>query len=397
MRHICVLGSTGSIGVNTLQVVRAHPDLFAIKALTAHRNVEVLAQQCIEFKPELAVVGSASAAQHLQDLLQAANIKTDVQYGPEALATASTLSSVDTVMAAIVGAAGLVPTIEAAKLGKRILLANKESLVMAGDIFMAAVAQSGAELLPIDSEHNAIYQCLPDANTSNGGARGQYSTLGVKEILLTASGGPFRNHSLNQLTSVTPDQACAHPNWVMGRKISVDSATMMNKGLEVIEAHYLFGLPAEQIKVLIHPQSVIHSMVRYVDGSVIAQLGQPDMKTPIAYGLGWPNRIDGGVEELDFMKLGQLHFEEVDSQKFPSLKLAYQALSLGGLMPTVLNAANEVAVEAFLMQKIKFTQIADVVEKTLEQFSVSAADQLDAILAIDQESRTIAHNVMKGY
>jgi 1-deoxy-D-xylulose-5-phosphate reductoisomerase len=397
MRHICVLGSTGSIGVNTLQVVRAHPDLFAIKALTAHRNVEVLAQQCIEFKPELAVVGSASAAQHLQDLLQAANIKTDVQYGPEALATASTLPSVDTVMAAIVGAAGLVPTIEAAKLGKRILLANKESLVMAGDIFMAAVAQSGAELLPIDSEHNAIYQCLPDANTSNGGARGQYSTLGVKEILLTASGGPFRNHSLDQLASVTPDQACAHPNWVMGRKISVDSATMMNKGLEVIEAHYLFGLPAEQIKVLIHPQSVIHSMVRYVDGSVIAQLGQPDMKTPIAYGLGWPNRIDGGVEELDFMKLGQLHFEEVDSQKFPSLKLAYQALSLGGLMPTVLNAANEVAVEAFLMQKIKFTQIADVVEKTLEQFSVSAADQLDAILAIDQESRTIAHNVMKGY
>jgi 1-deoxy-D-xylulose-5-phosphate reductoisomerase len=397
MRHICVLGSTGSIGVNTLQVVRAHPDLFAIKALTAHRNVEVLAQQCIEFKPELAVVGSASAAQHLQDLLQAANIKTDVQYGPEALATASTLSSVDTVMAAIVGAAGLVPTIEAAKLGKRILLANKESLVMAGDIFMAAVAQSGAELLPIDSEHNAIYQCLPDANTSNGGARGQYSTLGVKEILLTASGGPFRNHSLDQLASVTPDQACAHPNWVMGRKISVDSATMMNKGLEVIEAHYLFGLPAEQIKVLIHPQSVIHSMVRYVDGSVIAQLGQPDMKTPIAYGLGWPNRIDGGVEELDFMKLGQLHFEEVDSQKFPSLKLAYQALSLGGLMPTVLNAANEVAVEAFLMQKIKFTQIADVVEKTLEQFSVSAADQLDAILTIDQESRTIAHNVMKGY
>lgn len=397
MRHICVLGSTGSIGVNTLQVVRAHPDLFVIKALTAHRNVEVLAQQCIEFKPELAVVGSASAAQHLQDLLRAANSKTNVQYGPEALTTASTLSSVDTVMAAIVGAAGLVPTIEAAKLGKRILLANKESLVMAGDIFMAAVAQSGAELLPIDSEHNAIYQCLPDANTSNGGARGQYSTLGVKEILLTASGGPFRNHSLDQLASVTPDQACAHPNWVMGRKISVDSATMMNKGLEVIEAHYLFGLPAEQIKVLIHPQSVIHSMVRYVDGSVIAQLGQPDMKTPIAYGLGWPNRIDGGVEELDFMKLGQLHFEEVDSQKFPSLKLAYQALSLGGLMPTVLNAANEVAVEAFLTQKIKFTQIADVVEKTLEQFSVSAADQLDAILAIDQESRTIAHNVMKGY
>lgn len=397
MRHICVLGSTGSIGVNTLQVVRSHPDLFTVKALTAHSKIEVLAKQCIEFKPELAVVGSASAAKALQDLLKAAHIKTDVQYGPQALAIASTLASVDTVMAAIVGAAGLVPTIEAAKLGKRILLANKESLVMAGDIFMAAIAQSGAELLPIDSEHNAIYQCLPDANTSNGGARGQYGALGVKEILLTASGGPFRNYSVDQLASVTPDQACAHPNWVMGRKISVDSATMMNKGLEVIEAHYLFGLPAEQIKVLIHPQSVIHSMVRYLDGSVIAQLGQPDMKTPIAYGLGWPNRIDGGVEELDFLKLSQLHFEEVDNEKFPSLKLAYQALTMGGLMPTVLNAANEVAVEAFLQQKIKFTQIADVVAKTLDQFSVSPAHDLDVILAADQESRVQAERVIKGY
>lgn len=397
MRHICVLGSTGSIGVNTLQVVRSHPDLFTVKALTAHSNIEVLAKQCIEFKPELAVVGSASAAEALQDLLKAAHIKTDVQYGPQALAIASTLASVDTVMAAIVGAAGLVPTIEAAKLGKRILLANKESLVMAGDIFMAAIAQSGAELLPIDSEHNAIYQCLPDANTSNGGARGQYGSLGVKEILLTASGGPFRNYSVDQLASVTPDQACAHPNWVMGRKISVDSATMMNKGLEVIEAHYLFGLPAEQIKVLIHPQSVIHSMVRYLDGSVIAQLGQPDMKTPIAYGLGWPDRIDGGVEELDFLKLSQLHFEEVDNEKFPSLKLAYQALTMGGLMPTVLNAANEVAVEAFLQQKIKFTQIADVVAKTLDQFSVSPAHDLDVILAADQESRVQAQGVIKGY
>lgn len=397
MRHICVLGSTGSIGVNTLEVVRAHPDLFTIKALTAHSNIEVLAKQCIEFKPELAVVGSAEAAQNLQNLLKVANLKTDVQYGPHALVVASTLASVDTVMAAIVGAAGLVPTIEAAKLGKRILLANKESLVMAGDIFMAAIAQSGAELLPIDSEHNAIYQCLPDANTSNGGARGQYGSLGVKEILLTASGGPFRQLSLDQLSHVTPEQACAHPNWVMGRKISVDSATMMNKGLEVIEAHYLFGLPPEQIKVLIHPQSVIHSMVRYLDGSVIAQLGQPDMKTPIAYGLGWPKRIDGGVEELDFLKLSQLHFEEVDGQKFPSLNLAYQALSAGGLMPAILNAANEVAVEAFLAQQIKFTQIADVVAKTLEQFSVSSAHHLDAILAADGESRVVARRVMESY
>jgi 1-deoxy-D-xylulose-5-phosphate reductoisomerase len=227
--------------------------------------------------------------------------------------------------------------------------------------------------------------------------RGQYAKKGVKEILLTASGGPFRNKPLAEFDSITPNQACAHPNWVMGRKISVDSATMMNKGLEVIEAHYLFGLPAAQIKVLIHPQSVIHSMVRYVDGSVIAQLGQPDMKTPIAYGLGWPNRIDGGVEELNFLKLSQLYFEEVDHQRFPSLKLAYQALSMGGLMPTVLNAANEVAVDAFLQEKIKFTQIAEVVEKTLEQFRASPADQLDVILATDQESRVLAQNIIKGY
>ncbi|MEN9341699.1 MAG: 1-deoxy-D-xylulose 5-phosphate reductoisomerase, partial [Pseudomonadota bacterium] len=353
MRHICVLGSTGSIGVSTLDVIRAHPDLFKVESLTAHSNIELLVKQCAEFKPKMVVIGSAEAANRLNNELKVKGLTITVEHGADALVTASTLSSVDTVMAAIVGAAGLMPTIEAAKLGKRILLANKEALVMAGNLFMSAVSSSGAELLPIDSEHNAIYQCLPDANSSNGGSRGKYSLLGVKEILLTASGGPFRNHSLAQLKEVTPDQACAHPNWVMGRKISVDSATMMNKGLEVIEAHHLFGVPAEQIKVLIHPQSVVHSMVRYIDGSVIAQLGQPDMKTPIAYGLGWPLRIDAGVKELDFTSAHDLSFEPVDLNRFPCLSLSYDALSSGGLAPTVLNAANEIAVDSFLNNRIQ--------------------------------------------
>jgi 1-deoxy-D-xylulose-5-phosphate reductoisomerase len=396
MRHICVLGSTGSIGVSTLDVIRAHPDLFKVESLTAHSNIELLAKQCAEFKPKMVVLGSADAANRLNDQLKAMGLNITVEHGANAVVTASTLTSVDTVMAAIVGAAGLLPTIEAAKLGKRILLANKEALVMAGDLFMAAVASSGAELLPIDSEHNAIYQCLPDANTSNGGSRGKYSSLGVKEVLLTASGGPFRNHSLDQLKEVTPNQACAHPNWVMGRKISVDSATMMNKGLEVIEAHHLFGLPAEQIKVLIHPQSVVHSMVRYIDGSVIAQLGQPDMKTPIAYGLGWPLRIDAGVKELDFTTAHDLSFEPVDLSRFPCLSLSYQALSAGGLAPTILNAANEVAVDAFLNQGLRFTQIAELVERVLNQAQVRGAMSLEGILEADKVAREHAKTMVKG-
>jgi 1-deoxy-D-xylulose-5-phosphate reductoisomerase len=396
MRHICVLGSTGSIGVSTLDVIRAHPDLFKVESLTAHSNIELLAKQCAEFKPTLVVVGSADAASRLNEQLKSMGLTVTVDHGTEALVSASTLTSVDTVMAAIVGAAGLLPTIEAAKLGKRILLANKEALVMAGDIFMSAIASSGAELLPIDSEHNAIYQCLPDANTSNGGSRGRYSSLGVKEILLTASGGPFRNHSLDQLKNVTPDQACAHPNWVMGRKISVDSATMMNKGLEVIEAHHLFGLPAEQIKVLIHPQSVVHSMVRYIDGSVIAQLGQPDMKTPIAYGLGWPLRIDAGVKELDFTAAHDLSFEPVDLNRFPCLSLSYQALSVGGLAPTILNAANEIAVDSFLKKEIGFTQISELVERVLNQTQVSGVMSLDGILEADRIARQEALSIVKG-
>jgi 1-deoxy-D-xylulose-5-phosphate reductoisomerase len=396
MRHICVLGSTGSIGVSTLKVIRAHPDLFKVESLTAHSNIELLAKQCAEFKPRMVAIGSVEAANRLNAQIKAMGLPITVEYGVEALVTASTLTAVDTVMAAIVGAAGLLPTIEAAKLGKRILLANKEALVMAGDLFMSAVASGGAELLPIDSEHNAIYQCLPDANTSNGGSRGKYSSLGVKEILLTASGGPFRNHSLDQLKEVTPDQACAHPNWVMGRKISVDSATMMNKGLEVIEAHHLFGLPSEQIKVLIHPQSVVHSMVRYIDGSVIAQLGQPDMKTPIAYGLGWPLRIDAGVKELDFTTAYDLSFEPVDLSRFPCLALGYQALATGGFAPTILNAANEVAVDSFLNQRIRFTQIAELVERVLNQTQVSGAMSLECILEADKVAREHAQTMIKG-
>lgn len=396
MRHICVLGSTGSIGVSTLDVIRAHPDLFKVESLTAHSNIELLVKQCAEFKPKMVVIGSAEAANRLNDQLKNKGLTITVAHGADALVTASTLSSVDTVMAAIVGAAGLLPTLEAAKLGKRILLANKEALVMAGDLFMSAVSSSRAELLPIDSEHNAIYQCLPDANSSNGGSRGHYSSLGVKEILLTASGGPFRNHPLDQLKEVTPDQACAHPNWVMGRKISVDSATMMNKGLEVIEAHHLFGLPAEQIKVLIHPQSVVHSMVRYIDGSVIAQLGQPDMKTPIAYGLGWPLRIDAGVKELDFTSAHDLSFEPVDLNRFPCLSLSYDALSSGGFAPTILNAANEIAVDSFLNHGIRYTQIAELVERVLNQTQISGAMSLEGILEADSLARQHAQTMVKG-
>ena len=394
MRHLCVLGSTGSIGVSTLDVVRRHPGLFSIRALTAHSNIELLAKQCLEFKPELAVVGYELAAQQLKEKLTGEDLKIKISFGPQSLITASTMEQVDTVMAAIVGAAGLMPTIEAAKKGKRILLANKESLVMSGDLFMQAIKEGQAELLPIDSEHNAIYQSLPDANTSNGGARGIYGQHGVKEILLTASGGPFRNKSRAELATVTPEQACAHPNWVMGKKISVDSATMMNKGLEVIEAHYLFGVATENIKVLIHPQSVIHSMVRYIDGSVIAQLGQPDMRTPIAYGLGWPNRIESGVKELDFFAMKDLSFEEANLEQFPCLRLAYQALELGGTMPCILNAANEVAVEGFLNGGYQFIQISEIVERVLNQIAATKADSIETILSADAKARELATQII---
>jgi 1-deoxy-D-xylulose-5-phosphate reductoisomerase len=391
MRHITVLGSTGSIGVNTLDVIRKHPDRFKLVALTASKQVELLAAQCIEFVPAIAVIGDAQSAARLSAILLEKNIPTQVLHGPEALVSAVLDSSCDTVMAAIVGAAGLVPTLAAAKAGKRVLLANKEALVMSGHLFMQAMKAGGGELLPIDSEHNAIFQCLPPNFSQNSKL-----SLGVEELWLTASGGPFRNTPLEELASITPDQACAHPNWVMGRKISVDSATMMNKGLELIEAFWLFGLPLEKIKVLIHPQSVVHSMVRYTDGSVIAQLGQPDMRTPIAYGLAWPERIEAGVAPLNLAQLAALNFSEPDLQRFPCLALAFSAAKIGGIAPTVLNAANEIAVASFLDGGLAYLQIPVIVEKTLNTIQNSAVDSLEVILDADAHARRIARDFISA-
>jgi len=391
MRHIAILGSTGSIGVNTLDVIRAHPDRFRVFALTASKQVDILAEQCIEFAPAIAVIGDAQGATKLAALLSAKGSHTQVMYGPEALVAAVTDLACDTVMAAIVGAAGLVPTLEAAKAGKRILLANKEALVMSGHLFMQAMKTGGGELLPIDSEHNAIFQCLPKQFT-----KAPDPGLGVEELWLTASGGPFRNTPLRELGTITPAQACAHPNWVMGRKISVDSATMMNKGLEVIEAFWLFGLPLEKIKVLIHPQSVVHSMVRYVDGSVIAQLGQPDMRTPIAYGLAWPERIAAGVPGLNLTELAALSFSEPDLERFPCLALAFAAAKTGGVAPTILNAANEIAVAAFLDEGMPYLCIPQVVEKTLNAIQGGSVDSLEVILNVDAQARRVAREFIEA-
>ena len=387
IKQVAILGSTGSIGINTLDVIRAHPDRFKVVALTAGKQIERLAEQCAEFQPSIAVVSDAEGAARLGQLLLAKKMTTQVLYGPEALVTAVMESDCDTVMAAIVGAAGLVPTLAAAKAGKRVLLANKEALVMSGDLFIQAVKSGGGELLPIDSEHNAIFQCLPNQFTKTASP-----SLGVEELWLTASGGPFRNTPLEQLRTITPEQACAHPNWVMGRKISVDSATMMNKGLEVIEAFWLFGLPLEKIKVFIHPQSVVHSMVRYRDGSVIAQMGQPDMRTPIAYGLAWPERIAAGVAPLDLTQLATLTFAEPDLVRFPCLSLAFAAAKTGGTTPAVLNAANEIAVAAFLDGRMSYLEIPVIVEKTLNAVATSPADSLERILDIDAQARKVAHD-----
>ena len=386
VKQVAILGSTGSIGVNTLDVIRAHPERFKVTALTAAKQIERLAEQCIEFKPVIAVVADAAGAAQLTRLLQDKKTATQVLYGPQALVSAVTESGCDTVMAAIVGAAGLVPALAAAQAGKRVLLANKEALVMSGNLFMQAMKAGGGELLPIDSEHNAIFQCLPDRFTKNPSDH-----LGVEELWLTASGGPFRDKAISDLAGITPDQACAHPNWVMGRKISVDSATMMNKGLEVIEAFWLFGLPLEKIKVLIHPQSVVHSMVRYRDGSVLAQMGQPDMRTPIAYGLAWPERIDAGVAPLNLTQLTGLSFTEPKLTQFPCLSLAFAAAKAGGTAPAVLNAANEVAVAAFLDDGLPYLSIPNVVEHCLNALSPVAADSLETILEVDALARKTAN------
>ena len=388
MQKLTILGATGSIGVSTLHVVARHPDRFQIYALSGHSRVVELAEQCLTYKPRYAVVADQSSAQQLQQLLRPGSPATEVLYGVEGLCYIASAPEVDTVMAAIVGAAGLLPTLEAARAGKKVLLANKESLVMAGRLFMDAVREAGAILLPIDSEHNAIFQCLPSGYSPDHRA-------GVQKVLLTASGGPFRTTPLEALSAISPEQACAHPNWDMGRKISVDSATMMNKGLELIEACWLFDLSPSQIEVVIHPQSVIHSMVEYVDGSVLAQLGNPDMRTPIAHAMAWPERVDSGVSRLDIIATARLDFEAPDLERFPCLVLAMEAARLGGGAPTVLNAANEMAVEAFLNGDISFTRIAEVVAVVLAGTVTTEPNTLEAVQSIDQLARQYAVDVIQ--
>ena len=381
---ITVLGATGSIGVSTLDVVARHTDRYAVFALSGHSRMDVLYQQCILHQPVFAVVCDPAQAAGLQDRLTLAGLSTRVLHGPEALAEVSSDQRVDVVMAAIVGAAGLAPTLAAVRAGKRVLLANKEALVMSGALFMEAVRDSGARLLPIDSEHNAIFQCMPVDYASGLGK------VGVRRILLTASGGPFREMALEDLAQVTPAQACAHPNWSMGQKISVDSASMMNKGLELIEACWLFDARPDQVEVVVHPQSVIHSMVDYSDGSVLAQLGNPDMRTPIAHALAWPERIDSGVSALDLLLTARLDFQAPDPQRFPCLELARRAFDAGGTACAILNAANEIAVQAFLDQRIGFTDIPVIIEHALDRLAPQPVTELAHVLLADRQARECA-------
>ena len=381
---VTILGSTGSIGVSTLDVIARHPDRFTVTALTARSSVEALAEQCRRFHPRYAVMSDPDAATRLQQQLKTIAPDVQVLAGMDGLIEVAGLPEADFVMAAIVGAAGLLPTLEAARKGKRVLLANKEALVMSGALFMQTVRDHDAVLLPIDSEHNAILQCLPDAYMAGTAPEG------VRQILLTASGGPFRTLALDKLANVTPEQACDHPNWDMGRKISVDSATMMNKGLELIEAGWLFGLPLENIKVVLHPQSLVHSLVEYKDGSMLAQMGNPDMRVPISHALGWPERIESGVDGLDLIAAGTLQFEAPDHERYPCLGLAMHAWQLGGTAPAILNAANEVAVGSFLGGEISFPSIAQVIEHALAQCAVREADSLETILDDDAVARTVA-------
>ncbi len=386
-QQVTVLGATGSIGVSTLDVLARHPDRYQVFALTAHRQWQKLAQQCLDHRPRYAVLADSAEAELLEVYLAEQGLDTQVLVGIEGLQAVAADSCVETVMAAIVGAAGLLPTMAAVQAGKKVLLANKEVLVMAGGLFTRAVAESGATLLPIDSEHNAIFQCLPAVYRDTQQA-------GVSKVLLTASGGPFRTASPCELASVTPEQACAHPNWSMGRKISVDSASMMNKGLELIEACWLFDLRPEQVEVVVHPQSVIHSMVQYVDGSVLAQLGNPDMRTPIAHALAWPERVNSGVASLDLIATARLDFEAPDLQRFPCLRLAYEAIERGGTAPAILNAANEVAVEAFLNGIIGFNTIAEVIESVMGRVVATEPLELADVQAADAEARRLADVVI---
>ena len=387
MMRLSVLGATGSIGASTLDVVARHPDRFRVSALSAHRNVEALVVLCARHRPEIAVIGDAACESELASRLKSAGITARVMSGPQGLIEAAQGSHADCVVAAIVGAAGLESTLAAARAGKRLLLANKESVVMAGSLLRAALDEGGGELLPVDSEHNAVFQCLPRG-------RANLRDAGVRRILLTASGGPFRGRTRAQLAEITPDMACAHPNWRMGRKISVDSATLMNKGLEVIEAHFLFDAALADIDVVVHPQSIVHSMVEYCDGSVLAQLGNPDMRTAIAYALAWPERINAGVAPLNLIEIARLGFEAVDRATFRCLDLAYHALSAGGIAPTVLNAANEEAVAAFLDERLPFLAIEAVIEECLSRAPAGAVTDLSALIDSDLTARREAQRII---
>ena len=389
MKGICILGSTGSIGVSTLNVVARHPNLYQVIALTANTNIADLFQQCLDHRPQYVVVVDTQKAEEFKRLIASSEVSSiEVLTGTAGLEKVSVLTAVDSVMAAIVGAAGLLPTLAAAKAGKTVLLANKEALVMSGDLFMEAVAESNAQLLPIDSEHNAIFQCMPA-----GYQAGDKAPV-ARRILLTASGGPFRTMPVEQLVDVTPAQAVAHPNWDMGQKISVDSATMMNKGLEMIEACLLFNMSSDKIQIVLHPQSIIHSMVDYVDGTVLAQMGNPDMRIPIAHALAMPERFESGAEPLNIFDVKRMDFEEPDLERFPCLRLAYQAIDAGGIMPTVLNAANEIAVAAFLQERIRFTDIAKVIERCMSLISEGRAENLDVVLDADRLAREHSEEII---
>jgi 1-deoxy-D-xylulose-5-phosphate reductoisomerase len=388
---LTILGATGSIGVNTLNVVAAHPELFSLFALSAHNNVALLVEQCLQFRPRHVVLTTETAAREVRARLQAAGLAAEVHHGQQALAWIASAPEVDTVMAAIVGGAGLLPTLAAASAGKKVLLANKEALVMAGELFLDAASASGATVLPIDSEHNAIFQCLPMDAQGRFDHRREH---GFARIVLTASGGPFREWPLAAMRDVTPAQACAHPNWQMGQKISVDSATLVNKALELIEASYLFATPANQIDILIHPQSIVHSLVYYRDGSVLAQLGNPDMRTPIAYGLAWPERIDAGVKALDLAAVGRLDFLPPDPARFAGLQLGRRVAESRGAAPIIFNAANEVAVAAFLAGQLGFAEIPAIIDAVLQGMICAAPADLEAVLEIDREARALAQQLL---